>query len=121
MPQDAQGMVVTGRQGPLVAACHNDDLDMAQFLLERGADPNTDNNKYGCPLSCAVDSAGNFQLVELLLDYGADIGLKPAIFGRAVYAGKKMINRLLQQPTTTEDRKRYLDHALQSAAYWTIL
>jgi ankyrin repeat protein len=37
---------------------------------------NIDNINYGCPLSYAVDSAGNFQLVELLLDYGPDIGLK---------------------------------------------
>jgi ankyrin repeat protein len=121
IPQDTQGMVVTGRQGPLVAACHNGDLDMAQFLLERGADPNIDNNDYGCPLSCAVNRAGNFQLVELLLDYGADIGLKQGIFERAVFAGERMISRLLQQSTTTEDRQRYLDTALQSAAYWTNL
>src|SRR5436309_88053 len=80
IPQDTQGRVITGRQGPLVGACHNNDLDMAQFLLERGADPNIDNTDYGCPLSCAVNSAGNFQLVELLLDYGADIGLKQSIF-----------------------------------------
>jgi ankyrin repeat protein len=121
IPQDAQGMALTGREGPLVGACRNNDLDMAQFLLERGADPNIDNIDNGCPLSCAVNSAGNFQLVELLLDYGADIGLKQDIFEQAVFAGEKMISRLLQQPTTTEDRKRYLDQALQSAAYWAIL
>jgi ankyrin repeat protein len=121
IPQDTQGMVLTGKQGPLVGACGNNDLDMAQFLLERGADPNIDNIDYGCPLSCAVNSAGNFQLVELLLDYGADIVLKQGIFEQAVFAGEKMISRLLQQPMTTEDRKRHLDQALQSAAYWAIL
>jgi ankyrin repeat protein len=121
IPQDTQGTMLTERQGPLVRVCRDNDLDMAQFLLERGANPNIDNNNYGCPLSCAVASAGNFQLVELLLDYGADVGLKQGIFERAVFAGEKMISRLLQQPTTTEDRRRYLDQALQSAAYWTIL
>jgi ankyrin repeat protein len=68
VPQRETKKIFNGRQGPLVAACRKNDLDMAQFLLERGADPNLDCNDYGCPLSCATDNAGNFELIELLLD-----------------------------------------------------
>lgn len=120
VPQDRNSFL-TGRQGPLVAACRNGDLNMTQFLLERGADPNIDNKDYGCPLACAVDDAGNLKLVELLLHSGANIEVKLEIFSRAIFGGERVISRLLEEPMTKEDRERYLDQALQSAAYWAIL
>jgi ankyrin repeat protein len=110
-----------GRQGPLVAACWGKDLEMARFLLERKADPNIDNTTYGNPLMTAVNSSGNLQLVELLFDYGADIKLSESVFQRAVFGGEKMISLLLQQPMTAEERKCYLNEALQSAAHWAKL
>ena len=113
--------VVTGRQGPLVTAYASGDLNMTHFLLERGADPNIDNKDYGCTLASAVDDASNLQLFELLLHHGADIEVKLEIFSRAVFGGEKVISRLLEETMTTEDRERYLDQALQSAAYWAIL
>jgi hypothetical protein len=121
VPQKMSGMIFTAGQGPLVAACFKKDLDMAQFLLERGADPNLDCNDYGCPLSCAANDAGNFELIELLLAHRAKVGLKNSILERAVFGGEKIMERLFQQAMSPEAREYCLDAALQGAAYYAVL
>lgn len=57
---------------PLLLAVQADDLPMAQFLLEAGADPNQSDPKRWTPLHEAA-SRGNPALVQLLLQSGAKV------------------------------------------------
>lgn len=46
-------------------------VEMAKLLLEHGADINVRSLTIDCPLHQAIEK-GNFQLIELLLQAGAD-------------------------------------------------
>ena len=76
-------------QNPLLIAVKNNSLDMAELLLKNNADPNINADVlYTLPLIEAVDSSVQiplynakikkypFEMIELLLKYGADIFLK---------------------------------------------
>ncbi|KAK0717813.1 ankyrin repeat-containing domain protein [Lasiosphaeria miniovina] len=105
----------------LVGACRKSDIRTAEFLLEHGADPNLVVQKHVTALSAAVRTTGNLQLVELLLSYGAEIGLGEGyVFQQAVWGGEKILARLLEEPMTNSQRERFLDAALQSAAHWAV-
>ena len=72
------------QQTPLELAIDNNLLEMAEFLLENGSNP---NSTYGnsLPLITAIDAAvetsknnddvesDSIEMIELLLEYGADI------------------------------------------------
>jgi ankyrin repeat protein len=62
---------------PLLRACERGNLEIAQFLIERGALINTVHSfyRYLSPL-CAAAFSGNVHLVEFLLHNGADPNLK---------------------------------------------
>lgn len=108
-------------QGPLSVACEEGDIGMVEFLLERGADPNVRAPGLRYPLYNAC-TTGNVALLQRLLDHGADSsvdGGEP--FAQAIWGGKQMLDRLLQQLTSAQDRERYLDRALQEAAYYAKL
>lgn len=65
---------------PLDAALHGEHVQLAEFLLQQGADPNGVGYDSGTPLMAAV----NYQLVEgarLLLKYGADVNLASELTG----------------------------------------
>jgi ankyrin repeat protein len=56
---------------PLYVAVQQDDLEIVRLLLEAGANPNAQNVDLWFPLA----SAQSIEMVQLLLDYGADIHL----------------------------------------------
>lgn len=56
---------------PLYVAVQQDDLEIARLLLEAGANPNAQNADRWFPLA----NAQSIDMVQLLLDYGADIHL----------------------------------------------
>jgi uncharacterized protein len=60
---------------PLHYACTNGHLQIAQFLLEKGAVVDAPSPNETTPLMMAI-RAGNIQLVRLLLDRGADIRIR---------------------------------------------
>ena len=60
---------------PLHYACTNGHLEIAQFLLEKGAVVDAPSPNETTPLMMAI-RAGNIQLVRLLLDRGADIRIR---------------------------------------------
>ena len=65
---------------PLDAALHGGHVSLAEFLLEKGADPNGIGYDSGTPLMAAV----NYQLIDatkLLLEYGADANLASPLTG----------------------------------------
>ena len=72
-----QREVPVNRSGwtPLHYACTNGHLEIAQFLLEKGAVVDAPSPNETTPLMMAI-RAGNIQLVRLLLDRGADIRIR---------------------------------------------
>ncbi|OMJ78777.1 hypothetical protein SteCoe_21351 [Stentor coeruleus] len=60
---------------PLELAVMWKKMDVAKFLLERGADPNGSKGKYFPPPLVMAASMENVQGVELLLSHGADVSL----------------------------------------------
>ncbi|KAI8796893.1 ankyrin-3 [Biomphalaria glabrata] len=56
-----------------LSACKENDLKLAEFLLENGAEVNHIGNNKAIPLALAL---GNVKLVNLLISYGADVNLK---------------------------------------------
>jgi ankyrin repeat protein len=72
-----QKQVPVNRSGwtPLHYACTNGHLEIAQFLLDKGAVVDAPSPNETTPLMMAI-RAGNIQLVRLLLDRGADIRIR---------------------------------------------
>jgi ankyrin repeat protein len=72
-----QKEVPVNRSGwtPLHYACSNGHLDIALFLLDKGAAVDAPSPNETTPIMMAI-RAGNIQLVRLLLDRGADIRIR---------------------------------------------
>lgn len=72
-----QKQVPVNRSGwtPLHYACTNGHLEIAQFLLDKGAIVDAPSPNETTPIMMAI-RAGNIQLVRLLLDRGADIRIR---------------------------------------------
>ena len=73
----SQKEVPVNRSGwtPLHYACTNGHLDIALFLLDKGAAVDAPSPNETTPIMMAI-RAGNIQLVRLLLDRGADIRIR---------------------------------------------
>ena len=70
----ASGVNVNGENGqivPLLSAAGTGCIDVAQLLLERGADVNAKDHDGWTPLIKAAQ-AGHTEMVQLLMDHGAD-------------------------------------------------
>jgi hypothetical protein len=72
-----QKEVPVNRSGwtPLHYACTNGHLNIAEFLLDKGAAVDAPSPNGTTPIMMAI-RAGNIQLVKLLLDRGADIRIR---------------------------------------------
>jgi len=75
---------VKGEDPPLVEAAHQDDLEVARELLERGADANAGR---GAALLAACESCDE-DLVEMLLEHGADPTIRSEDGTTAIQAAK---------------------------------
>lgn len=53
-----------------------DDLEVTQALLEYGAEPNARSDDFRTPLLIASGRAGDEPIVRLLIDFGANVGVK---------------------------------------------
>ena len=58
----------------LFNAVYANDVDIAKFLLEKGSNPNI-YGSFNSPLKIAI-LVQNLEMIELLIKYGADIGIK---------------------------------------------
>lgn len=117
---------VRGRFGfPLRAAVLANHLGIAKYLLEKGADPNINDNELGDPLQAAA-SSGNVDMMLLLLSHDASVDGFGGHFGNTLQAasfhGHEQAVRLLIEHGATLSHKhgnilgRYRD-ALQAAVY----
>lgn len=75
---------------PLCHACINDEYDIAEVLLQHGANPNVKDRKGNSLITIACDNACTYlytDFLQLLYDYGADInGLTKDNYDIAVIA-----------------------------------
>ncbi|EEY65793.1 uncharacterized protein PITG_03318 [Phytophthora infestans T30-4] len=76
----------SGKGSPLHAAVHNGQLGMVNYLISKGADANLCNHKGRRPLHVVKQSIDMAQIIQSLIDAGADIdaaekhGLTPLMF-----------------------------------------
>ncbi|KAL3482636.1 ankyrin repeat-containing domain protein [Aspergillus germanicus] len=76
---------------------YDNKLDWVKFCLEHGADPNGNLvEEYLSALACAVYT-GNFKLVDLLLQHGAQLKGSNAIVQAAIYDNLEMVKYLLSK------------------------
>ena len=60
---------------PLYAACDSQVLDTARWLLDHGANVNTQSNQLWAPLHDAIDY-GRFPVFQILIEHNADIDIR---------------------------------------------
>lgn len=78
----------------LQITAHNGQLDLVQFLLKKGADPNVEKNWSALCMSATKEIA------QLLLDYGAKLTLKypkDLLFWACRYNRPEVLNFLIEQ------------------------
>ncbi|KAF7974428.1 hypothetical protein HWV62_12148 [Athelia sp. TMB] len=66
-------------------SCWGDGLNIAQLLLEHGADVNITGGKYGSALQ-AASACGQLEILHLLLKQGADVNVVGGEYGTALQA-----------------------------------
>jgi len=98
-------------RGALAVAVDHDDIDMATFLLGKGADPNSWHHS---AMYIAL-RRGCVAMIDLLLGYGANVSAgNGKCFGYAVWGGERALSRLLQQPMSAAQRYEGVNKALQT-------
>jgi ankyrin repeat protein len=82
----------------LMNAVEHEQYEMAELLLDKGADVNAQGGIYGNPLQ-AASSGGHEQVVKLLLDKGANVNVEGGEYGNAPQAasarGHEQVVKLL--------------------------
>ena len=95
---DVNYPVENGGPSALWAAAFSGHTDIAQYLLEYGAEVNWQNEDRGTPLYTAA-STNSMEVVRILLQHGADVNLKGGLHIRplniAAYSGYREIVQLL--------------------------
>jgi len=75
----------TDSENLLARAAMNGDHDIAKLLLSRGMEPDSQDEKYGSPLTAAA-SKGDIHMITILLKAGADINLFHKVHGSPLLA-----------------------------------
>ena len=107
--------------GALQTAAYNDNIDLIQLLLDRGADVNAQGGQYGNALQAAA-FCGNIEIIQLLLARGADIHAQGGQYGNALqaatYRGRMgVIQLLLESGANVNMEGGMFGTVLQAAAY----
>ena len=101
---------------PLAWASRDGDIEYGKWLLSHGADPNKVKDVRFSALFQALMKS-DIQFVDLLLESGADWRLDHGMyFVGAVRGGRHSLTRLLECEMSKEERRKYMNVALQAAA-----
>ena len=79
---------------PLIAACYKGSIDFARSLIEHGADVNLSREDGITPLMAAVINSCDLALIDLLLEYGADINAEDGGSSVLEYANSHTIHSI---------------------------
>lgn len=115
-----------GRCGSALSnACLSGNTALVSLLLDRGVDPNAKDRLYGSALQrlCATASNINLEIVQLLLDRGADVDtrggkFRAALCHAALYDNVEVVRMLLQRGADPNLRDKRFGGALQAACYF---
>ncbi|KDN68182.1 hypothetical protein CSUB01_10565 [Colletotrichum sublineola] len=104
----------------LYYACFGGLLKVSRYLLDKGADVNTQGGYYGNALQ-AVSEEGHQEIVQLLLDKGADVNAQGGHYGNALQAASKkghqeIVQLLLDNGADVNAQGGYYGNALQAAS-----
>ncbi|THZ28559.1 hypothetical protein D6C89_02537 [Aureobasidium pullulans] len=106
-------------------ACLSGNTALVNLLLDRGVDPNAMDSLYGSALQrlCATASYINLEIVQLLLDRGADVDtrggkFRAALCDAALYDNVEVVRMLLQRGADPSLRDKRFGGALQAACYF---
>ena len=69
-------------------------LEIAQFLLANGADPNILSNGNATPLMSAISGEDSNELIKFLIDLGVDLHAKSSFYGTALDTAKEKVKYL---------------------------
>lgn len=103
---------------PLLKAIKENHLDIAELLLDYGADIEAVNSQYGTPLIYAIEHQ-SFEMVKILLDYGASVDTqnsqKMSPLLKAVQYDSELIVEILLQNHANPYARWPIHDALQLA------
>jgi len=105
---------------PLIYAAANDHIDIAAYLLGKGADPNLHSSESGATALLLSSQMGHARIVKLLLDKGGrvnatdNLGMTPLI--RAAYSCKDAIVEILLNRGADVNWKDTLDETALNVA-----
>ncbi|EPS35534.1 hypothetical protein H072_11049 [Dactylellina haptotyla CBS 200.50] len=103
-------------KNPLGVAAEINDSAMLEYLLQMGADPNESKSGRAWALTIAAKK-GNFEMVQMLLDNGADITSHELFaFQDSIWGGEKVVVQLLDL-VPDSDRLNALNQVFQSAIH----
>ncbi|KAJ8107873.1 hypothetical protein OPT61_g8568 [Boeremia exigua] len=77
--------LLVNKNAPLYYACINDDLDVLNCLISKGADVNAQGGYYGNALQ-AASAGGHEQVVKMLLDKDAEVNAQGGRYLNPTYA-----------------------------------
>ncbi|EED17208.1 ankyrin repeat-containing protein, putative [Talaromyces stipitatus ATCC 10500] len=94
-------------------------ITLVHWLLEKGADVNTQGGEFGNALQAAVEG-GRLEIVERLLEKGADVNAQGGLYGNALQVAVegghlKIVQRLLENGADVNAQGGYYSNALQTA------
>ena len=103
---------------PLSNACYNDNIEVAKFLIEHGADVNSKDRDWYTPLYWACYKE-NIELVKLLLEQGADVDSKnkkgeTPLYWACKKGNTEIVKLLLEHGADVNIKDKYVDTPL----YW---
>jgi len=120
-PRPLEMLLAAGGRYELREAALLNDVDLARTRLDEGADPNTGRGSYDGPLLKIAAELGYVEMVDLLLDHGADIesmydlGQRP-LLSAARYGRTDVVLRLLVRGADLDATDWSRQSALSNAA-----
>jgi ankyrin repeat protein len=116
------------RQTPLHLACCHGTLEIAQLLLDRGANANAEDSSLSTPLHHVAggrypSQEDGIRVAQLLLEHGADINAQDSdrqtpLHAASCYGRLEIARMLLERTTVTNDQGQNPSHLGLEGEYY---